>query len=247
MAYDPITGEYKEEDASVSKRLTELLSRDDPYMQQASTRGNQQANRRGLLNSSIAVGAVENERIRAGLPIASQEAGQAHEMNLQGRNIQIQDIGQKRDIENTRYLQGQDITSRERMQGTDIASRERMQGADIASQEHMQQLQIESNQRIADMNLAAADRNAAASIAVGLDSNYSQIVATIMNNPDIPAADRQRYLDHAAQVRNSGFNLLEQFFGIDLTWNTPGAKPAPALPGRPIGPGNRFRGRVAQR
>ena len=250
MPYDPITGEYKEEDASVSKKLTGLIAKDNPYMQAAATRGAQDANRRGLLNTSIATGAVEAARINAALPIASQEAGQSHQSNLQGRNIQMTDIGQKRDIGATREFLGTEIASREDMQAADIASREGMQGRDItsreglvardiSSREGMQQLDIDSRERIANMNISANDRIGATSMSQNIDANYNNLVANIMKNPDIPASERQRYLDHAANIRDSGYNLLEQFFGVDLQWTTPGttggtprnAQPVPYYPG----------------
>lgn len=58
MAIDPATGLWKDEDDSVSKKLTGLLDQDNAYMKQAETQGQQQAGKRGLLNSSMAVGAV---------------------------------------------------------------------------------------------------------------------------------------------------------------------------------------------
>ena len=271
MPYDPVTGEWKEEETGVAKRMTGLLSRDTEYMQQAATRGRQAANRRGLLNSTMAVQGVEAARIRAALPIASQESAQAQQRNLQGRNIQFQDVSQQRDIGARREFLGTDIASREAMQGrdieaaqqrldTDIAAaetrlgrqlthdermqmenidgRERMQGADIVSREGMQALDIESRDRISNMNLASIDRNAAAQMAQGFDANYAQTVSNIMNNPDIPAAERQRYLDHAARVRDSNYNLIEQMYGIDLEWTTAGSSTTPR-PGGPPGPRGR--------
>lgn len=62
------------DDSLVEKRMTGLLDSDSKYMKQAETRGNQQAQSRGLLSSSLAVGAVENSRIAAALPIAQQDA-----------------------------------------------------------------------------------------------------------------------------------------------------------------------------
>lgn len=81
MAYDA-QGIWHNEDASVSTKLNGLLSKNNPYMQQATTQGLQFANKRGLLNSSIAAGAVDTSRIGAALPIASQDASQTSQANL---------------------------------------------------------------------------------------------------------------------------------------------------------------------
>lgn len=71
------------DNALVENRITGLLSSDNPYMQQATTRGNQQAQSRGLLSSSMAVGAVEGQRIAAALPIAQQDAQTYSNRDLQ--------------------------------------------------------------------------------------------------------------------------------------------------------------------
>lgn len=59
----------------VSSQLERLLSRDSPYLDMARTRATQVANRRGLLNSSIAASGGEAAAIGAALPIAQQDAG----------------------------------------------------------------------------------------------------------------------------------------------------------------------------
>lgn len=295
MAYDPVTGEYKPEDSSVETKMTGLLSRDNEYMKRAAARGKSAANRRGLLNSTMGVQAVEAARIDAAMPIATQDAAQAHERNIQGRNIQIQDIGQRRDIAANRDLLDTEIAGRERLQEGDIASRERMQDRDIAatrerlqmelgnrvtlqdadnaaqkerlgmqltqqeelalaelraaeerlgleigSRERMQGIDVELQERIASMNIAANERTAAAQIAQAFEASYANIMASIMNNPDIPAAERQRYMDHAARIRDNNLNLVEQFYGIELEWRTSGGGANPTQPRGYIPP--EFRG-----
>lgn len=61
-------------DELVEHRLTGLLNRDNPYISQARSRSMDESNRRGLLNSSIAMGAAEGAAIERALPIAQQDA-----------------------------------------------------------------------------------------------------------------------------------------------------------------------------
>jgi len=68
--------------ASVSNRVRGLLQQNSPLMQQARTQGLQTANRRGLLNSSMGVQAAQQAVTDVALPIASQEAQQAHNERL---------------------------------------------------------------------------------------------------------------------------------------------------------------------
>lgn len=60
--------------ATVEGRLNNLLKSDSPYMKLATDTANQQMNRRGLMQSSIAVGAAHEAAIRNALPIAQQDA-----------------------------------------------------------------------------------------------------------------------------------------------------------------------------
>lgn len=88
-------GEWDFEDDSVAKRIASITSSSSPLMRKAASTGMQGANRRGLGNSSMAVGAAHGAVIDAAAPIAGQEAGQIHAMNMGrlGRDQQTKTIG----------------------------------------------------------------------------------------------------------------------------------------------------------
>ena len=88
-------GEWDFEDDSVAKRIASITSSSSPLMRKAATAGMQSASRRGLGNSSMAVGAAQGAVIDAAAPIAGQEAGQIHAMNMGrlGRDQQVKTIG----------------------------------------------------------------------------------------------------------------------------------------------------------
>lgn len=82
--YTEVTGEVGPE-MTVEGRLGGLLSQNNAYIQRARTEGEQFANRRGLLNSSMAAGAAEGAAIDRALPIAQQDASaflKQHFLNL---------------------------------------------------------------------------------------------------------------------------------------------------------------------
>jgi len=83
------------------------------------------------------------------------------------------------------------------------------------------------------MNVAAAERNQAAALAASFERSYADLLSSIMSNPEIPANERQRYMDHAARIRDSNLALVEQMFGIDLEWEETPAVPEPGPGGRP--------------
>lgn len=60
--------------ATVAGQMEGLLSKSNPYIDQARTKAAETANERGLLNSSLAAGAGERAAREAALPIAQQDA-----------------------------------------------------------------------------------------------------------------------------------------------------------------------------
>lgn len=84
-------GTWTPEDDSVAKKVTGLLSKNSPLVQTARTQASQTLNRRGLLNSTMAGQAGEQAAIGAVLPIASQEAQQTHQKNMQQEGLGSQE------------------------------------------------------------------------------------------------------------------------------------------------------------
>lgn len=73
QGYTPV-GTVITDPQTVQGQLKNIIAADSPLMQQAGTRARQSANSRGLINSSMAVGAGHAAVIDAALPIAQQDA-----------------------------------------------------------------------------------------------------------------------------------------------------------------------------
>jgi len=71
-----------EPEATVESRMDNLLSKNSDYMQRATSRADQLSNRRGMLNTSMGVGAAHGAAIDAALPIAQQDAASQLQMDL---------------------------------------------------------------------------------------------------------------------------------------------------------------------
>ncbi|MDR5867921.1 hypothetical protein [Halomonas koreensis] len=65
---------------TVQGQLNGILNSNSKLMKTAATQGKQQANQRGLLNSSMGIGASQNAMINSALPIAQQDAGYQQEL-----------------------------------------------------------------------------------------------------------------------------------------------------------------------
>ena len=72
-SYDPQKYAVSNE-GTVQGQIKNVIADDSPLMQQARTRANQDAQQRGLLSSSLAVGAGQQAVLNAALPIAQQDA-----------------------------------------------------------------------------------------------------------------------------------------------------------------------------
>ena len=223
---------YVEKDESVESRLTGLLSQDSKYMQQARTGAKQYSESRGLLNSSIAGTAGESAAIEKALPIASQDASQAYGRNLSNQQFGEASTLQSEGSEQKAGLLAQDIAGQSTLQGEAATQKQELLAADIAGQSTLQSeaavqsqalanLNNESTQAIAAMNVASFDRDRAMSIAAVMENSYDDMFKTISTAPDIPAAQRELYLEHIAAIRDSSLGLVEQFYNVELDWATP--------------------------
>lgn len=101
---------------TVEGRIEGIVSKRSPLMTRAATQGLQGANRRGLLNTSMAIGEAENAVYGAALPIASQDAQtsfQSKALNQNAANTSMQfNAGNISD----RQMLSADIEGRSRIQ-----------------------------------------------------------------------------------------------------------------------------------
>lgn len=215
---DPKTGVWKPQSSSVAKRVTGLMSQNNPLIQQARAQGLQSSNRRGLLNSSMGVQAGQTAAYGVALPIASQESDQVHQRNLQGSELLGAKDRLNAQLSTQMSIASMEMAGRQRLADKELSSREKLAGLEREHQLTMAEFDRLSRERVAAMELSSRDRQYAATAAAGFESTYAQMVSSIMNNAEIPAAERQGYLDHAAKIRDSNYALVEQIYGIDLDW-----------------------------
>ncbi len=79
-------------DSLVSNRISGLLSKNNPYIQQAVNAANLQSSRRGMLNTGAAAGFAQDAAIKNALPIAQADAAtiaKANELNAAAKNTLI--------------------------------------------------------------------------------------------------------------------------------------------------------------
>ncbi len=208
-------------DSSVQTQLDRVLDTGGPLLTRARTRAAQTANRRGLLNSAMAVQAGEAAVLDVALPIASQTAQQLHQSGLSAEQIEATERLQERELGSRSELQAADIGSRETIAREAITSEETRAAAELASRQAISEAGIASTEKIAASNITAYDLEKATAAIAQFDKSYQEAFQTISQNEKIPAAARDKLLRHLAAVRDSNFNLVEQLYNISLEWTSP--------------------------
>lgn len=188
---------FQRRDDSVVNSLTKMMSQDSPLMRQAQTAGLQQANRRGLLNSSMAVQAAQDAAYTAAVPIASQEASQAAAENL--ANL--------------------DASTRIFLQGQTIDAADRQQQAEIGYQTAMKQLDRSLQEKLAKWNLDETQRGSAAQSVLASQELYNNRINNIMANTNLDAPTREAQMASAKAFFDIQMDLVQQMYDVSLNWN----------------------------
>ncbi|KQT54625.1 hypothetical protein ASG43_03295 [Aureimonas sp. Leaf454] len=215
---------------SVADKVKELSSQDSVLMQQAKADGLKIANRRGLLNSSMAAGAVQDSTLRSILPIAAQDANQAFQKNMQGKDFEFRMLGQDDDQEwqsgekgldraSTEgiakaqreldiLMQDKNISLQERQQLRDISSREGMAAAERALQEMMQGRDIASREGLANQDRInqqlLQDRSLNVQVGLAAQDRANQ---QLTQEREIAYQTAERNLDRGLQEKLASWNL----------------------------------------
>lgn len=86
----PLLGQVDPDKSTVQGQMTGLLDQDSDYMKLAATGAKQQANKAGLLNSTMAASAGQAAAINAAMPIAQADAKSYFNQDLANQQVQNQ-------------------------------------------------------------------------------------------------------------------------------------------------------------
>lgn len=192
--------------ATVQSQLQSMLASDSPYLTAARTRAMQQANSRGLINSSIAAGAGEFAAIDAAAPIAQADAQFANQSAMLNRELDSQE-----------FRQTQNIQSQERLQQLDFNLRESLMDKQIASDKDIAEFRAGIEKELVAFRAQIQDQQSLLDITRGRNANLQQYTLQMGNNfldstqaiwqnPNIPYDDKQRLIDN---IRVELTNLVD--------------------------------------
>jgi hypothetical protein len=165
VGYAPATRAFDEQKGTVVGRVDSILAKDGPLMERARSIAREQANSRGLINSSMAIEAGQAAVMDRAMPMAAQDAGaynqaeqdnlsvinQASQYNATARN---QFAGQGNDQRFQALQNTNNNAFQERMQRLQDSGAMARQAASLQSQERMQTAQERGTQNRFDSEAA---------------------------------------------------------------------------------------------
>jgi hypothetical protein len=199
-AFQPQTASTATFDPStqtVQGQIKGIIDANSPLMQQAETRANQQMNGRGLINSSMGVGAAQAALYDAAMPIAASDA-QAYNQNQQFN------VGQENQFKNASNSQGFDLA--------------KMQETQRNHDKELTNMQSTSAKETAEIGAKYKNLTQASASAASLMNNASDHIHQIMMNENLDAAGKQAAINAYNANLNKALQLTGAFAGdVDLS------------------------------
>lgn len=179
-------------DASSVTALTKMLEEGSPVLDVARRRGISTAQRRGLLNTTLAAEAGEQAVIREAAPFALQDASTIASENLLAQQTYAQRVAAQEEFGFEKELRSQDITAQEAAQERDIEGRSRLIGeaAEIETKRDVRQQAFDIEKQAND-NVAAMER-------LGVQVDNQQAIAVMDANTRL-------------QMNTENLNVQERF------------------------------------
>ena len=190
----------------VQNQVANITKADGPLMQLASTRGTQTANRRGLINSSMAVGAAQKEVLSAALPIAQQDASTT--FDLQKTNTAAENRAREVTVDSTN--KAADLWGRTKAEEA-LSRQNYLQDTELQKLRGSQQKELD---QIAQQNqrLVTASQNAAIVMA-----EAQQGINAILANENWSPEVKQSMIDKLNMSMDRQLATISAFSDVDVS------------------------------
>lgn len=194
-------------DQTVEGRVEGILSSNSPLMKAAETYGLQTANKRGLLDSSIAVGAAQGEMIKAATPIATADAGALQ----QQQTAKVQG-----DIQGNLYGTQAGYSSKlsEQEAGQKMGLEEYSQGQ--ANERQRQELANKST--LAQMDVANREKTTLSQGVASMGQVFAEHVANIQRDPEVSTSAKTEAIASLQKAYKSNVDSLAGIYGVQIDW-----------------------------
>tara|TARA_R100001039_G_scaffold39097_1_gene43806 strand:- start:65 stop:1156 length:1092 start_codon:yes stop_codon:yes gene_type:complete len=193
-------------------QLHKMLASDSPLMQQAATMGNQRANARGLLNSSMASQAAQGAMISAATPFAQQDAQTYFQNSQANADRQQQEYMANLNYQNQRGLNEQQYGFQRGLneQGYQFDMGRMQADYGFSSQLSTQEASQTLNQLYATST--ANGWGVMANNLTDIVGQYSAQLERIQVNPDIEEEDKVTLIEQVLAMRDTDIEFQKSLY-----------------------------------
>ncbi len=191
---------------TVEARLGGLLTSGSPYLESAKSRAQQEANARGLLNSTMAATAGEKAAIEAALPIATQDASYYQELERQKQQAGLQSGLYEKQGEISSKLSAQTHTQEMAKQAAEI---------------EWNKIDLQARMDVETARLDAENKKMFNDTVNAISTEYMTDYTEIMANPAFDGYQRQAAIDILSENTKQRYRLAGEIANVELTWQVP--------------------------
>tara|TARA_R110000868_G_scaffold198965_7_gene445561 strand:+ start:111 stop:1091 length:981 start_codon:yes stop_codon:yes gene_type:complete len=198
-------------------QLGKMLDSGSPLMKLSETQGLQQANKRGLLNSSIAVGAAQDSMIRAATPFAQQDASTYANAQTFNANAQNQSNQFSAAAQNTASLNNADIASRTQIQDKQNASQQTIYDAVNANKLQIANLDVTAKQALTKIDADNRQLLQTNINAADMYKQYAANLASISSNANLSQEAKDAALQNQINTLRAGLDAIGEVSSLNLS------------------------------
>lgn len=230
--YDATTTEVSN-DATVQGRMEGLLSEGSKYMKAAESKANELSNKRGILNSTMGVGAAQKANIEAALPIAQQDANTydvrertnqaaentADQFNAsQDQQMELANMDSENQAGQFNASQDQQNSQFNAQQANDMLQQNWSQQSAQAHEEIMSNLEYMNQKGLIDAKAYANLRGQYLDSFTSVINESNINISEIQSNANIPADQKQKMIENQIKMRDADLTAMKSLFQSMPMW-----------------------------
>lgn len=192
---------------TVAGQMTGLLDDNSKYIQNARKRGEEYANTKGLLSSSIGAKAGETAAIESALPIAQQDSQSFVNAGTKGYEGQIQG-----------GLAEQNTQNQANLVNTQGAVSSQLGAEESTQKAALNQIQNDFNTQLKGLQLSSEETKAVGSSVTLLGQTLSEQIAQIQTDPSMDAAAKTAVLEDLTANYRANVDSVGSIYGVTIEW-----------------------------
>jgi hypothetical protein len=221
--------EWKADDSqTVQGQVAKITQAGGPLQTLAETKSKQEMNARGMLNSSMAIGAGQKALYEAALPIAQQDAN----TNAQRGQFNAGQANQVSQFNAGAQNEAGQFNAAEANKGEaarfDAATKFDLQDKAQADALARMQQQFKDNQGMLELQTKLTDQSFPKQFAASFTTQMTDKVGAILADPNLTPEAKQGAVQNAIDFANTSLSWIGKFYNVAFPGMTVPGAPAPA-------------------